>query len=192
MDLLQRLTADPGLPVPAPTPSYWQEPAHKLDNVQSASLPTETDTIIIGSGITASSVARELLLHDADSKITVLEARGIVSGATARNGGHISTAAVADYNALVDVIGKESAQKILRFRLAHYDAIRKVVEEIGGDAFEASEIRKAETVIGVLYEQDWARIQSHHARFEEDNPELSGQWRLYEKTEATKVFTYHL
>ena len=59
---ISKLASDPGLPQLNPTVSAWQVPEHPpLATIQSSSLPGETDTIIIGSGITACSVAKTLL-----------------------------------------------------------------------------------------------------------------------------------
>lgn len=83
------ITADPGLPRPSPTQSFWQLPPHPgVSNIQSPVLPKGTDIVIIGSGITGCSVARSLLEDEplGPVHVTILEARTLVSGATGRNG----------------------------------------------------------------------------------------------------------
>lgn len=83
------ITADPGLPRPNPTQSFWQMPPHpELSTIQSPELPKETDIVIIGSGITGCSVARALLEEEplGPVHVTILEARTLTSGATGRNG----------------------------------------------------------------------------------------------------------
>src|SRR5579859_4159591 len=76
------------LPVGSPTESYWQTPRHPLASYRS-DFPSAADVVIIGSGITGSSVARTLFEQSPSLKIVILEARLLCSGATGRNGGHI-------------------------------------------------------------------------------------------------------
>jgi hypothetical protein len=79
-----------GPPEVDPTISYWQDPpdAELADYQGGDALPTEVDTVIIGSGITGTSVAHGLLTSPSynGEKILMLEARQACSGATGRNG----------------------------------------------------------------------------------------------------------
>lgn len=177
----QRLFSDPGLPRPNPTQAHWQLPPHALSTVQSASLTSETDILILGSGITGCSVAKSLLSLSSDSTITLLEARTITSGATGRNGGHIATHPVIDYGDLVDVVGKEEAVKILRFRLGHYGMIYEELEALGKEALDVSELRRVESVVGLLDEETLRKVKALHTRMEEDVPELKGRVGIYTK-----------
>ena len=84
---------DPGLPRSNPTVSSWQIPPSPLQNHRSTeSLPTGlVDVVIIGSGLSGTSVAWHLLRGETLSKTTylstlMLEAREVCSGATGRNG----------------------------------------------------------------------------------------------------------
>jgi hypothetical protein len=76
------------LPRPNPTSSYWQEPPDPVvaDYHASEKLPETADTVIIGSGITGSLVAWNLLQSPSRGNIVMLEARQACSGATGRNG----------------------------------------------------------------------------------------------------------
>ena len=79
------------LPRPNPTVSYWQDPpdAETADYSSSEKVPQTADTVIIGSGITGSCVAWNMLNGISKSgKIVMLEARQVCSGATGRNGTH--------------------------------------------------------------------------------------------------------
>ena len=76
------------LPVSSPTPSYWQIPPHRLASYRSP-FPATADVVVIGSGITGTSVAKTLFEHAPSIKLVMLEARTLCSGATGRNGGHI-------------------------------------------------------------------------------------------------------
>ena len=75
------------LPVANSTESYWQTPPHRLASFRS-SWQDRADVVVIGSGITGSNVARNLLEHNASLRVVLVEARRLCSGATGRNGGH--------------------------------------------------------------------------------------------------------
>jgi hypothetical protein len=84
------------LPRANPTVSYWQDPPdpeiadYLSGNVESRTriLPETADILIIGSGITGSCIAYNLLQDPQNhgKKIAMLEARQACSGATGRNG----------------------------------------------------------------------------------------------------------
>lgn len=88
------------LPVPNPTQSYWRTPPHPLDSLRSTpSLPTTCDILIIGAGLAGVSTLYHLLGEHTSSpaaaaspppSILLLDARQACSGATGRNGGHVS------------------------------------------------------------------------------------------------------
>ncbi|KAF2114062.1 FAD dependent oxidoreductase [Lophiotrema nucula] len=80
------------LPVPDSTHSFWHSEPNKflIGHRSTEDLPAEADIVIVGTGITGTSVARFLAEDErADEKsIVVLEAREACWGATGRNGGH--------------------------------------------------------------------------------------------------------
>jgi hypothetical protein len=80
------------LPRVNPTISYWQDPPDPevADYLSSAQVPEIADTVIIGSGITGSLVAWNLLQSSNHGSIIMLEARQACSGATGRNGNSFS------------------------------------------------------------------------------------------------------
>lgn len=87
----QRAQIRPSLPVATPTVSYWQDPPASIHN-NPTNLPQDADFIIIGSGISGSAIAWNLIEEkekgniNRNAKIIMLEARAAVSGATGRNG----------------------------------------------------------------------------------------------------------
>jgi hypothetical protein len=87
----KRISADPGLPVPHPSRSYWCDPPAPLPEPDSILLPSHVDVVIIGSGIAGTAIARTLLDHqnlkkdEKGVKIVMLEAREVCSGATGRS-----------------------------------------------------------------------------------------------------------
>ncbi|KAI8313525.1 hypothetical protein K4K61_007652 [Colletotrichum sp. SAR11_59] len=69
---------------------YWvaNYPIEFEVEAENAALPARVDVAIIGSGITGAVVAYELSRQKPNLNVAVLEARGICTGATGRNGGH--------------------------------------------------------------------------------------------------------
>jgi hypothetical protein len=59
-----------------------------LDHRTTEQLPKEADTVIIGSGMTGTSVAKHHLETFPSKRVVVLEAREFCSGATGRDAGH--------------------------------------------------------------------------------------------------------
>lgn len=134
--------------------------------------------VILGSGITGCSVAQWLLREDDKITITVLEARGICSGATGRNGGHIRCVAVQDYDRLSRKFGHEAAVKIVRFSLAHFESIASTARELGGSIFEDAELREIESVSAIFDDKKMDEMRSMLGRFEAAFPDLQGHWQI--------------
>lgn len=169
------------MPVSNPTPSYWQSPVHKgLFGIKSRTLPHHRDIVILGSGITGCSLARELLNNSYKGSVTILEAREVCSGATGRNGGRINCVAVLDFAKYSHIFGVEAAKKIVRFELAHLVEITEAARSLGPDAFEKSEVRQVDTVSTVFSDQKLAELRAMLANFEAALPELAGHWRIVE------------
>jgi hypothetical protein len=61
----------------------------------------------------------------------MLETRDVCSGATGRNGGHISPKMYQDYSEVAAKYGPSAAQAIMRFRLAHLSALLEVATKEG-------------------------------------------------------------
>ncbi|KAE8453932.1 hypothetical protein EG329_007708 [Mollisiaceae sp. DMI_Dod_QoI] len=148
------------LPTPDPTKSFWHtEPSKSLlGHRTTASLPTEVDVVIIGSGITGASAAHFLHQDERarDLKIVMLEAREACWGATGRNGGHcqpgiydrspeLSSFEMRNYLALKDLVTKNNIscdwrdlsvvhaymqKNIFDVALAEYNSHRKASPEI--------------------------------------------------------------
>ncbi|KAK0642741.1 hypothetical protein DIS24_g8756 [Lasiodiplodia hormozganensis] len=110
-----------GLPVPNSTSSFWHSEPNQflLGHRTTPELPAEADFVIVGSGITGTSVAR-FLAEDERAKgksIVLLEAREACWGATGRNGGHCQVLPVA------------RALDVTQFEVLNYNAVKAYIEE---------------------------------------------------------------
>ncbi|TVY42927.1 hypothetical protein LSUB1_G001066 [Lachnellula subtilissima] len=90
-----------------------------LDHRTTATLPTCTHVLVIGSGITGSFAAHFLRQKDKEEHILMLEAREACWGATGRNGGHCQLTIYA------------SPPKIGAFELRNFRFLKDLVEENG-------------------------------------------------------------
>lgn len=169
--MLSLLEADPGIPVPNPTTPFWQIPPHPLADVASVEFPTATDVIIIGSGITGCSVAKGLLEGHPSLKVTVLEARGLASGASSRNGGHIVSPSFQDFPSLVKVWGAKTAAEIAEFTLTNCERTFEAVEQFSGFGLEEfSEIRRTEKILGFRDQESVEKFQEILAVWNKEMP----------------------
>lgn len=198
-DALDRALSDPGLPSQNPTSSFWLRSPHPdLAKIQSDTLPPETDVVIIGSGVTGTSIARTLLESRTPRRnnngagqgqatrpaVVMLEARDICSGATGRNGGHILETAE-EFAELEQVHGIDAARKILRFRLAHLRELLSVAEEYGLTA--VAQARKVQFLSVYFEQKGWREAKARFRRLKQGLPEETGEWRVYERDEIPKA-----
>jgi hypothetical protein len=84
---------------------------------------------------------------------------------------------------LVDQVGRDAAKKMVRFRLGHYEELEKVVGALGTRG-EASEMRRVESVTGILGMQAWESVRAGLHRFETECEEWRGLWRVGDGVEA--------
>ncbi|KAI9655292.1 MAG: hypothetical protein M1821_005439 [Bathelium mastoideum] len=128
----QRAKIAPGIPESHPTVSYWQDPPDPIANLRSTdTLPAESDFVIIGSGISGSCIAYNLLLRRPDAKVLMLEARTACSGATGRNGGHTKAASYRSFPRHAAELGVEEAVKIARLEYANIRATHEFAQQHG-------------------------------------------------------------
>ncbi|KAL4948557.1 hypothetical protein BDW69DRAFT_189167 [Aspergillus filifer] len=100
-----------GFPVPQHATSFWinQHPIQLDNKFKDAVLPTDVDVAIIGSGITGATIAYQLSKQRPELRVAVLEDRGICTGATGRNGGHLCRPEVYGIRAAAEHFGVEDA-----------------------------------------------------------------------------------
>ncbi|KAH7084666.1 FAD dependent oxidoreductase-domain-containing protein [Paraphoma chrysanthemicola] len=71
--------------------SYWLQQVRSdplLDHRTTSDLPKEVDTVIVGSGMSGTLIAKQHLATWPSKSVAILEAREFCSGATGRNAGH--------------------------------------------------------------------------------------------------------
>lgn len=128
----ERAAISPGLPRPNPTVSYWQDPPSDLAKHRTTQeLPNTIDALIIGSGITGSSLAYNILNGPHPPSVLMLEARTACSGATGRNGGHTKCASYREFLDNVRDLGEGEAAKIVRFQYNTMRAVHDFAREHG-------------------------------------------------------------
>ncbi|CAE7057312.1 unnamed protein product [Rhizoctonia solani] len=139
------------LPIPNPTKSFWldSEPsANPLGQVGSTGpLPDAADVVIIGSGITGCSTAYHLsqLFQKSGGKkgrsVVILEARDFCSGATGRNGGHLTAATVHDFQQKVEIHGVDEALRTVALERHTVASIVDFLAKTSGAAKEVDLVR---------------------------------------------------
>ncbi|KAF5014721.1 hypothetical protein F66182_14204, partial [Fusarium sp. NRRL 66182] len=120
------------LPVENSTIPFWHQDLHELHNHRTTEqLPESSDVVIIGAGYAGISTAYHLIKGDSAGKnlsVTILEARGVCSGATGRNGGHLRPDMYSSMPKFIDRAGIERAVEVTEFEVAHLNAIKSLVE----------------------------------------------------------------
>ncbi|KAK0207927.1 hypothetical protein DFS33DRAFT_1458941 [Desarmillaria ectypa] len=171
----QRIKQSPGLPVSNPTTPFWSIPASAIQKEgTSSALPAHADVVIIGSGITGTAFARTLLDVDGSLEVVMLEARDACSGATARNGGHITPPLYHDYLDLKKKYGAEAANEIIKFRLCHLDELISVAKE--ESLTEESQCRKVDTYDVFFDKKVFEAAKEKLSRYLEELPSEKGGW----------------
>ena len=185
--------SDPGLPLvagpvaPATQPYWFETPHPQFASPEDKELPHDVDVVIVGSGITGTSVARHLLRSSKYAglelpRVAMLEAREVCSGATGRNGGHVNEVGYSDYVHLSELYGREAAAKITKFRIGHLDELLKVAEEEG--LVEESQIRVVDSVSAFFDETALDVAQKGLVEMRKDLRDIVEKWAAIEKGDA--------
>jgi hypothetical protein len=187
--VISRINGSPGKPVANPTPSAWQIPASSLAQHTSETSPENVDVLIIGSGITACSIAYHLL-HGTSKpgqtpRVAILEARELCSGATGRNGGHIKETPYQEWETLVRRFGRAAANEVVRFRMAHLQQILDIAHREG--ITEIADARLVETVDVYCEPEAWESAKQKLRTWLEAFPDEKGKWRVWEGDEVHTV-----
>lgn len=130
-----------GLNTKAPCPSdygqgqsYWIEeyPIDFEEGCRQAAVPEDADVVIIGTGITGGAAAYQLARQAPGLRVAMFDARGICSGATGRNGGHIARAEAVDFRKMVEKFGTEDSVRLRELITKNRDMLLEAIDEIGG------------------------------------------------------------
>lgn len=185
------LAQDPGLPNANPSISYWQlPPLEGVADHQSAQFPSEADVVIIGSGISGTSIAWHLL-KDANRttplRVAMLEARQACSGATGRNGGHIRPSSYAEYAGAKEAVTQEEAAKITRLRSAHVEALISAANSLPEDGRLAAEARVVDSIDAFFDDAQWKTAVQQMRVLKKELPDVGNEWTVFEGEEARNV-----
>lgn len=176
------------LPAFNPLPSYWHEPKCSLPSTPPEKLLKEPyDYAIIGSGITGVSIAHNLLKANPKSRILMIEARDLCSGATGRNGGHTKAASYRTYLQHKAELGKEEALRIARLEYATIVETHALAKELNLEC--ESHLCNTVDIIydAATFAQGKAAIEAliEDATEEERKPSGMADYKIY--TDASEI-----
>lgn len=183
----ERASIRPGLPLPNPTVSYWQDPPSRFSNHRTTpGLPRIVNTLIIGSGITGTTLAYNILNQPSPPSVLVLEARTACSGATGRNGGHTKCVAYREIMDNVRDLGEEEAAKIARFGYSCMKKVHAFAREHGieCDSWQGD-------TVDVIYDQgQWNKAQNAVAQLKKilGGEDPVAQYKFWNAKEAGEKF----
>ncbi|KAF4438581.1 FAD dependent oxidoreductase superfamily [Fusarium acutatum] len=192
-DVVRLITVQSGLPSTNPTTPTWQTPPHpSVASAQSHALPPETDIVIIGSGITGIGAAHSLLNHPQGTglKVTMLEARTAVSGATGRNGGHLVSDSDSLFPALAETIGVERATETVRFSDANIRRLKELIAQLDPENREAVEFREVTSATSYTDQSSFRGAIEEVKQLLKAVPDTEINFKVYNREEAAKIFNF--
>lgn len=141
-------------PVPNPVSSFWtSEPRTSDEHHTTSDLPSEADIVIIGSGFAGVATAYHILKDNTNPpSVVLLEARGLCSDATGRNGGHVKPDTYFNVTKYSKMYGADAAAELAAFEMANVYAVKDLVE---GEHLDCDfQLTRA---VDVFLDQDHAR-----------------------------------
>ncbi|KAK5112793.1 hypothetical protein LTR85_011127 [Meristemomyces frigidus] len=182
-----RAEIPPGLPRPEPTISYWQTRPSDVANLRTTlDLPTTAEYVVIGSGVSGSSIAYNLLSKRPIASVVMLEAREAVSGATGRNGGHTKAASYRSFLEHEKSLGLAEAIKIARMEYASIMATHAFAREHGIDC--ASTPCRTVDIIYSRTHLDLGRKAIERMRLTMGLDDPAAEYHVWSAEEARKRF----
>ncbi|KAL2855752.1 FAD dependent oxidoreductase [Aspergillus pseudodeflectus] len=180
-EFLAKINSTPKAPNPSSYPepphlsnSYWirEFPIEYEDEWVKAPAPDTVDVAIIGSGITGATVAYQLAESRPELKVALFEARGLCTGATGRNGGHIGRPDAHGIRDLAEQFGVEEALRIRRFNRMNRELMLETIEKL--DAAEEVDLSVKGTLIVFEDEEERETYLKDEEFAREHGAELEG------------------
>ena len=155
--ILAQMNSDPGLPQTKCTISSWQVPHHAdVGHIQSRALPETSDYVVIGSGIAGCGVAKALLHQaPASTTVTVVEARGLCSGATGRNGGSLVKPYPSRFVQLSQDFGVDLAIKVARLANHTLEEVHKLADSYDEELRVEAAARRLTKITAFMDQESW-------------------------------------
>lgn len=125
--IYEKGVVDPGFPVKNSTKPFWLTEPSQISDLQSP-WTESADVVIIGSGMTAASLATTLYSRRPDQKIVIVEARGLCNGATGRNGGHLKAMSPGSWFERKEQFGVQEAVRIMEYEHSHLEEMAACVK----------------------------------------------------------------
>jgi len=116
-----------------PSRSYWiREFVSQFDVREGPEiLPEYVDVGVIGSGITGASVVYEISESQPELSVAVIEARGLCTGATGRNGGHLGRPNAYHAQEVAQMLGAEEAIRLREFIIRNKKMLLDCIYKLG-------------------------------------------------------------
>lgn len=176
------------LPHLSPTPSYWTRSAIPLPHSPTPKSSPDAPVVILGTGLTAVSVAYALLPLLPSAHLVVLDARSPCNGATGRNGGHCKVVPHEELAKLTPRFGAERAAELVRFQMRHLQSLKEVCELVDANADgEKTEFRDVETVDLYLDEDLFRDARRRVDDMRRVMPDV--EVKIWDASEAREVWT---
>ncbi|KAL2205218.1 DAO-domain-containing protein, partial [Sarocladium strictum] len=177
--ILAQMNSDPGLPQTGCTISSWQVPHHAdVGHIQSRALPETSDYVVIGSGIAGCGVTKALL-HQAPSSttVTVVEARGLCSGATGRNGGSLVKPYPSRFVQLSQDFGIDLAIKVARLANHTLEEVHKLADSYDEELRVEAAARRLTKITAFMDQESWDQARKDAEFYERHLPEEKGLYQ---------------
>lgn len=118
--------------------------------------------------------------------VTVFEARTLVSGATGRNGGLLSSFVPEEFGDLLEHYGAEEAVKLARFANRGIEKLHELASS-SPELKELSQARRLRDVVCFSNSDDFADGEKSWRLYEEHVPEDKGKTEFLSPEEAAQV-----
>lgn len=94
--------------------------------------------------------------------MVLLEARGICSCATGRNGGQLRPHAYSRYNAWKERFGADGALELIRHEMSHLPAFKALAEAEGASFADEVCLKFGETFDAAMTDEAWTRLKGNY------------------------------